>query len=265
VSQAERPPLCPDASAKWPHAEVVIPYAVVVTRQPANSNWTVPSVTGRTAAPLRAQAVEVLRGAILSQNLSEGERLVERELIARLGVSRTTVREALRELESEGLVEVIPQRGAVVATITPTDARDLYDARVAIEALTVRRFVERADEASVEQLVSAVEAYAAVADDDHNIAEMLAIKDDFYAALAGGAHAPALAQLLMSLQARVRVLRARSLGQPGRPRASAEELRELVRAIQDRDADRAAELCSAHVQTAAQNGLSALTNAALTS
>ena len=65
----------------------------------------------------------------------------------------------------------------------------------------------------------------------------------------------------MSLQARVRVLRARSLGQEGRPSASAAELRELVRAIQDRDADRAAELCSTHVEIAAQSGLSALTAA----
>jgi len=215
-------------------------------------------VTGRTAAPLRAQAVEVLRSAIMSQHLAEGERLVERELIERLGVSRTTVREALRELESEGLVEVIPQRGAVVATISPSDARDLYDARVAIEAVVVRRFVERADEEAVAALVAAVEAYAAVADDEHEIPEMLAVKDDFYAVLAQGAHAPALSQLLMSLQARVRVLRARSLGQPGRPRASAEELRELVVAIKNRDAERAAELCSSHVLTAAKTGLSAI-------
>jgi DNA-binding GntR family transcriptional regulator len=238
--------------------EAVIPYAAAVPRQPVNTTWSVPSVTGRTAAPLRAQAVEVLRTAILTLNLAEGERLVERELIERLGVSRTTVREALRELESEGLVEVIPQRGAVVATISPTDASDLYDARVAIEALIVRRFVERADDACVEDVHEAVEAYAAVADDDHDIPEMLAAKDEFYAALDRGAHAPALSHLLMSLQARVRVLRARSLGQPGRPAASAQELRALVRTIRDRDADRAAELCSSHVQTAAESGLSAL-------
>lgn len=227
-------------------------------RQPVTTSWSVPTVTGRTAAPLRAQAVEALRGAILTLKLPEGERLVERELIERLGVSRTTVREALRELESEGLVEVIPQRGAVVASISPTDASDLYEARVAIEALIVRRFVERADEECVDDMVRAVEAYAEVADGDHEIPEMLASKDGFYAALDRGAHAPALSQLLGTLQARVRVLRARSLGQPGRPKASAEELRDLVAAIRDRDADRAAALCAAHVQTAAQTGLTAL-------
>jgi DNA-binding GntR family transcriptional regulator len=229
-----------------------------VTRQPANSTWTVPAVAGRTAAPLRAQAVEVLRHAIISLNLAEGDRLVERELIERLGVSRTTVREALRELESEGLVEVIPQRGAVVATVSPSDAQDLYDARVAIEALLVRRFVERADEDTVAALVRAVDAYAEVADDGHEITEMLAAKDEFYAVLIHGAHASALSQLLMSLQGRVRVLRARSLAQPGRPPESAKELHELARAIADRDADRAAELCSSHVRTAAHTGLASL-------
>jgi DNA-binding GntR family transcriptional regulator len=221
----------------------------------------VPSVAGRTAAPLRAQAVEALRGAILSMDLPEGERLVERELIERLGVSRTTVREALRELESEGLVEVIPQRGAVVATISTLDAQDLYDARVAIEALIVRRFVERAEDASVDKLKQAVEGYALVADDDHEITQMLAAKDEFYATLIEGALAPALSQLLMSLQARVRVLRARSLAQPGRPAASSEELRSLARAIGDRDAEGAARLCAVHVQAAAESGLTALTTA----
>ena len=200
----------------------------------------------------------MLRQAITSLNLAEGERLVERELIERLGVSRTTVREALRELESEGLVEVIPQVGAVVATVSQSDARDLYDARVAIEALIVRRFVERADENAVTALSRAVEAYAAVADDEHDISEMLAVKDDFYSVLTQGAHATALAQLLVSLQGRVRVLRARSLAQPGRPPASARELHELVEAIADRDADRAAALCSSHVRTAAHTGLAAL-------
>jgi DNA-binding GntR family transcriptional regulator len=212
----------------------------------------------RTAAPLRAQAVEVLRSAISTLKLHEGDRLVERELIEQLGVSRTTVREALRELESEGLVEVIPQRGAVVATISAADASDLYDARVAIEALVVRRFVDRADDAAVAELRDAVAAYAEVADDDHPILELLARKDAFYAALERGAGSPALTQLLTTLQARVRVMRAKSLAQAGRPAQSARELLDLAAAIGDRDADRAAELCSAHVRTAASIGLSSL-------
>lgn len=225
------------------------------------STWTVDASLERAAAPLRAQAADALRRAILSMTLKEGDRLIERELIDRLKVSRTTVREALRELEAEGLVEVIPQRGSVVATISETDAADLYAARTALEELVVRRFIERADDSIVDELVDAVDGYAAVATDDHEVVDMLQAKDRFYDVLRRGADSPALWQVLSGLQARVRVLRARSLAVPGRPPESADELRELVAAIRERDEDRAAELCAGHVRAAAATGLPALRKA----
>lgn len=225
------------------------------------STWTVEALGDRPAAPLRAQAADVLRRAILSMSLKEGDRLIERELIDRLKVSRTTVREALRELEAEGLVEVIPQRGSVVATISETDAADLYAARTALEALVVRRFIERADDSAHDELLEAVEDYATFAIDDHDVVDMLQAKDRFYDVLRRGADSPALWQVLSGLQARVRVLRARSLAVPGRPPESADELRKLVAAIRNRDADLAAELCSGHVRAAAATGLPALREA----
>ena len=234
---------------------------VHVSRDRDGMPWPVSAVVGRTAAPLREQAAAALRNAILSMAIPEGARLVERELIERLAVSRTTVREALRELESEGLVEVIPQRGAVVATTSPQDAADLYAARVAIEELIVQRFIERADDATAKELKDAVDAYAKVATDDHPVTEMLAAKDEFYAVLGKGAQSPVLWQLLTGLQARVRVLRARSLSQPGRPAESAKELQDLVAAILKRDTKAATRLCAQHVRSAAATGLPALTKA----
>lgn len=213
---------------------------------------------GRVAAPLREQAYDALRQAIIGLELPPGYRLVERELIERLGVSRTTVREALRELESEGLVTVIPQRGAVVATLSAREAADLYEARVAIEALVVRRFVERAPDAAVADLRAAVEEFTALSERGGDIGQMLAAKDRFYDVLVQGAGSPPLQQLLGSLQARVRQLRATSLSQDGRPRRAAEELRDLVDAIAERDVAAAEKLCSAHVRAAAGTGLDAL-------
>ena len=106
----------------------------------------------RVAAPLRERVSEILRQAILDFELQPGQRLVERELIDRLQISRTTLRESIRELASEGLVTVIPQRGAVVASISPTEATDLYDARVAIECLVVERFIQRGTDEQVGRL-----------------------------------------------------------------------------------------------------------------
>ncbi len=221
------------------------------------SQWSAPAL-GRVAAPLREQACDALRQAIASLDLPPGYRLVERELIERLGVSRTTVREALRELESEGLVTVIPQRGAVVATLSAREAADLYEARVAIEALVVRRFVERAPDPAIADLQDAVEEFATLCEGGGDIRQMLAAKDRFYEVLVRGAGSPPLQQLLGSLQARVRQLRATSLSQHERPKQAAEELRSLVEAIAARDVATSERLCSVHVRAAASTGLGAI-------
>jgi DNA-binding GntR family transcriptional regulator len=215
----------------------------------------VSAVVTRAAAPLRTQAAAVLREAILSLKLREGERLVERQLIGRLGVSRTTVREALRELESEGLVEVIPQRGAVVRTVDPAEAADLYGARVAIETLVVSRFIERAADSTVRDLVDAIESYTLRAGPAYDVIDMLAAKDDFYRVLREGAASPALGDLLDGLRARIRMLQARSLSQPGRRAESAAELRQLGQAVAARDSRLAAQLYTDHVHAAERTGL----------
>lgn len=223
----------------------------------ATTQWNAPTLD-RAAAPLREQACEALRHAIVRLELPPGSRLRERELIERLGVSRTTVREALRELESEGLVTIIPQRGAVVATLSAREAADLYEARAAIEAIVVRRFVERAPDPAIAELRETVEEFTALSERGGEIHQMLAAKDRFYDVLARGAGSPPLQQLLSTLQARVRQLRATSLSQNDRPKQSAQELRDLLEVIAARDAEAAERLCSVHVRAAANTGLGAL-------
>jgi len=100
------------------------------------------SAIPRAAAPLRRQVVDELRHSIISGRLRPGARLVERELIAMMGVSRTVIREALRQLESEGLVAMIPNKGPVVRELTLVEAKDLYSIRAVLEGLAARLFVE---------------------------------------------------------------------------------------------------------------------------
>jgi DNA-binding GntR family transcriptional regulator len=208
---------------------------------------------GRIAAPLREQVIEALRRAILDFQLKPGQRLVERELIEQLGVSRTTIREALRELTSEGLVTVVPQKGAMVTAPSLDDAIDLYEVRAALESLVVRRFVERATDEEIASLSATVDDYATVAAGE--VPRMLAAKDGFYAVLIAGAKSPALQQLLGSIQARVQVLRAASLSEAGRSVEVIAELRAVVDAITERDAERASALCAAHVRSASVTAL----------
>jgi len=212
---------------------------------------------GRVAAPLREQAVTLVRDAILSFRLEPGQRLVERELVEQLGISRATVREVLRQLATEGLVTVVPQRGAVVTALSAEDAADLYEMRASLEALAVQRFVQRATPEQVAELraaVTEIEETAGAADPQHQ----LAAKDRFYAVLFTGSGSEPLQQTLAGLQARVRLLRATSLSEPGRPAEAAAELRAVVDAVEAGDADAAAAACARHIHNAARTAIARL-------
>src|SRR5690349_13762377 len=98
----------------------------------------------RHAATLRLQVEEKLRNAIAAGRFKPGERLVERDLCARLDVSRALIREALRQLEAEGLIVAVPHRGPVVASITVEEARQIYAVRALLEGFAGRGFVGHA-------------------------------------------------------------------------------------------------------------------------
>jgi GntR family transcriptional regulator, trigonelline degradation regulator len=214
---------------------------------------------GRVAAPLREQVLDVLRQAILDFRLKPGQRLIERELIEQTGVSRTTIREVLRQLAAEGLVTTIPQKGAIVVVPSAQEAADLYEVRAALEALACRRFVHHATDAQVKQLRKSFREIERLAKRrDPDIQEMLAAKDDFYDVLLEGAGNKAIRETLDSLRARVRLLRATSLSQPNRTAGTVSEIREIVRAAEARDADAMAAACEYHVNEAARSGLTGL-------
>lgn len=103
-------------------------------------------------ASLRDRAYQELRRRIVSTELAPGQRLVERDLAAELEVSRIPLREALRLLEADGLVVLVPHKGALVSPFTPADVRDLFDVRESLEALAARLTAERRDDAGLARL-----------------------------------------------------------------------------------------------------------------
>lgn len=100
----------------------------------------------RMAAPLRHGVTESIRNAIALGRYKAGDRLPERELCELTGVSRTLVRETLRQLESEGLITVFPHRGPVVARLSPQQAEGIYQVRVELEGLACHLFATSATE-----------------------------------------------------------------------------------------------------------------------
>ena len=109
--------------------------------------------------PLRDVVFNTLRQAILRGELKPGERLMEIQLANKLGVSRTPIREAIRKLELEGLVVMIPRKGAEVAKITVRDLKDALEVRMAIDSLSVKLACERLDEDDKTEIKQACVAF----------------------------------------------------------------------------------------------------------
>ena len=208
----------------------------------------------RVVSPVRTQVADNLRQAILGRHFKPGQRLVERELVEATGASRTSVREALRELAAEGLVTSIPNKGTVVTEVTRDEARQLYELRSGLEALA-GLFVERASDAEVNELE---QAFGVIEEAYRLGVGTLAAKDAFYDVLFRGARNEQLRQVTAGLHARVTYLRSFSLAQPGRLTESLAELRDIMNAVKARDADGVARACLYHIKQAGQASIDAL-------
>jgi DNA-binding GntR family transcriptional regulator len=207
----------------------------------------------KSAAPLRRNVVDALRTAIIEGRLAPGQRLIERELIEMTGVSRTVIREALRQLESEGVVATIPNKGPIVRELTLAEATDLYLIRAVLEGLAAKMFVSNASAADVADLKSALDdTFAAYRDGDPDL--VLNAKNLFYEILTRGAGSEILSSMLATLHARIRRWRALGLGHPKRSRTRSREsvagLRDLFNAIKRRNADAAEEIARREVTNA---------------
>jgi len=202
-------------------------------------------------APIREQVAAILRQAIVEMRLPPGKVLVERELCELTSASRPSVREALRQLEAEGLVESVNGRGTIVSTITPSVARQVYRVRANLEGLAARLFVENADAAQRASLRAAMDRLSASVERGDDAGTVLAVKNDLYEVIFIGAGNEVLHQLVQTLHRRVTQLRALTLQKPGRPAQSEVEIRALVDAIERGDADAAEAAAGDHVRSAA--------------
>jgi DNA-binding GntR family transcriptional regulator len=209
------------------------------------------------SAPLRREIEARLRVAIVEGHFKPGERLVEREMCKRLGVSRASLREALRQLEAEQLVTLVPHRGPAVAEIRVEEARALYDVRAVLEGLAARRFAESASDDDIALLRKAVDGFAEVVSGNSDQSPISA-KAEIYKVLLDRCGNEVARRILIQLNNRVSVLRATSMSQKGRVHKSLSEISKIVDAIERRDADGAWAASIEHVEEAAKAALSVL-------
>lgn len=206
----------------------------------------------RQAAPLRQQVVRLLREDILAGDLIPGQRLRETSMCESYGVSRTVVREALRQLESESLITVLPNKGPIVTVLTKKDIESLYEVRRALEGLLGELFACNASDEQARQLT---EHFASMDRTylDGNVVTREESNDEFYALLMAGAGNDVLAASLRAVHTRIGLFRRYAFVDGDRVAVSMRDLGRIAReAAGRRDPAGARAACEAHIRRAGE-------------
>lgn len=196
--------------------------------------------------PLRDVVFNTLRQAIITGEFAPGERLMEIALANRLGVSRTPVREAIRKLELEGLVVMIPRKGAEVAKITEKDLRDVLEVRSSLEELAAELATERLDEEFKVNITKALQAFEAAIEegDDSKIADT---DMDFHDVIFDGTHNKRLIQIINNLREQMYRYRLEYVKDQEYHSVLLREHKELVKAMFAGDSKEARAIMKRHI------------------
>ncbi len=190
----------------------------------------------RQPTTLRSLVANKLRDAIVEGVFRPGERLIERDICQRLDISRPSVREAIRQLEAEGLIDLVPHRGPTVRNLQPRQAADLYDIMSVLEGQCASHCATRATEGDLIVLREGTERLIAalLARDTQSIVRS---KKLYYDALLTACHNPDLEHYLRQISARLSQFWSTSIHVPGRVKEGVAELRAILTAIERRDPD----------------------------
>lgn len=202
------------------------------------------------SAPVRDEVVAQVRAAIGHGSFEPGQRLIERQLCELLGVSRGPVREALRQLEAEGLVQALPQRGVVVAPAAQAhELQEIFEARAALEGLSGRLFAQRASDEKVAELEAVVRKIEQ-AHKRGDLALMFRIKTRYYEVLKEGAGNSIVSRQLELLRLRLTLTRGKAVTDWTTEQAndSVAEVRRVLEAMRARDPKAAERACLAHAE-----------------
>ena len=174
-----------------------------------------------------------------------------------LGVSRTSLREALRELQTDGLITLQPNKGLSVSVVTAEIAQSIYQVRAALEGLAARLFARHASDEQIRALRESVDRLAEVYQ-DFSADAFIAAKTRFYDILLEGAGNEVAADMLKRIHTRASQLRVVSLSSASRAKQSIRELSEFLDALESRDEELAYRLCVAHIEAAATAALKSI-------
>ncbi len=201
---------------------------------------------------LRGKVYDRIREDILNGVYKEHEELKEATLGEKMGVSRTPVREALRQLELEGLVEIVPNKGARVTGITKKDIEDIYQIRYLLEGLSARWATEHVTEEQIDKMEETL-----YLTDFHarkgNFVQVYDLDSQFHELMYEASGSKMLNHILSDFHMYVTRIRKTSLASGTRSKNSTEEHRAILEAIKERNADKAEECAHKHVLSTIKN------------
>ena len=201
--------------------------------------------------PLREVVYETLREAIRNGALTPGERLMEIQLAEELGVSRTPVREAIRKLELERFVVMLPRRGTYVANLSLKDINEVFEIRAALDGLAAGLAAERITEEELEQMERLL---VEIADciEQHNNQKIVEADEAFHDILYRASRNERLVGIICNLREQFTRFRSVSINYPGRLQNTLEEHRQPVEAIAQRNPEAAQQKAREHIENAEQ-------------
>lgn len=197
--------------------------------------------------PLRDVVFNTLRQAILKGELKPGERLMEIALADKLGVSRTPIREALRKLEQEGLVVMIPRRGAQVADITEKDLNDVLEVRIALENLSIEKACKRMTDEQIGKLWVAAKEFERTTMDG-NLVKLAEADVAFHDVIYQAADNVTLNQVQNNLREQIYRYRVEYLKDEEMRKQLVKEHEQLYLAIRERNVEKAQEISFHHIE-----------------
>jgi len=208
--------------------------------------------------PIREIAYEVLKNAIITGEIPAGERIVETDYADRLHISRTPLREALRKLERDGLVEYVMRRGVVVRAFTIDDVREIYTIRNSLEMLTLPAIIEKATKEDIDSLRERLsEMDRLQAKDD--IEGLSPLARAFHWELTSICGQKRILRVIEGQDEYIRRFSAMSIRQENRRSQAHEEHHRLVDYVEAKDLERFTELTRKHIERSMENCVAALT------
>jgi DNA-binding GntR family transcriptional regulator len=196
---------------------------------------------------LRGQTYKILKNMIITREILPGKKISEETLAQQIGVSRTPIREALFRLENEGIVKIIPRRGAFVVKPSKENIIEILQVREVLEGLVVRLVTPLLEESDIRELRSCLERLLATPEEERHVIEYTDSELEFHDLLRKKCPNPMLRRMMETVNGRLQIIRLRTVVLPGRAQKTLDEHAAILEMIEKRNAEGAERMMRKHV------------------